>query len=104
MKHTNPFFTLIYDPITPFLINMPDFAKYEFYKDKRLLETTMHSFRCTWVSFSVLLPDGSLKDASEIEWVNDPDDNTPIASGSQPSGTVLFSKVFFYSQPYPNFG
>jgi hypothetical protein len=29
-----------------------------------------------------LRPDGSLKDASEIHWVNDPDDKIPVASGS----------------------
>ena len=34
-----------------------------------------------------LRPDGSLKEASEIDWVNDPDENIPEASGSQPTGT-----------------
>ena len=28
--------------------------------------------------------DGSLKDASEISWVHDPDDEIPVASGSLP--------------------
>ncbi|KAH9003026.1 hypothetical protein EDB86DRAFT_3116932 [Lactarius hatsudake] len=32
-----------------------------------------------------LRPDGSLKDASEIKWVNDPDDNIPVAPGRSPS-------------------
>ena len=31
-----------------------------------------------------LRPDGSLKEASEIDWVNDPDENIPE---SQPTGT-----------------
>ena len=30
--------------------------------------------------------DGSLKDASEITWHHDCDDDTPIASGSKPTG------------------
>jgi hypothetical protein len=33
-----------------------------------------------------LRPDGSLKDASEISWVNDPDDEIVVASGSQLPG------------------
>ena len=34
-----------------------------------------------------LNPNGSLKDASEITWHHDPNDETPIASGSKPSGS-----------------
>ena len=34
-----------------------------------------------------LNPDGSLKDASEIAWHHDPDDEMPIAFGSKPSGS-----------------
>lgn len=33
-----------------------------------------------------LRPDGSLKDASEITWVHDPDDEKPVASGPQLPG------------------
>ena len=37
-----------------------------------------------------LRPDGSLKDASEIVWVNDPDDETPAVS-AVPSSTSPYS-------------
>lgn len=39
-----------------------------------------------------LRPDGSLKDASEITWVHDPDDEKPVASG--PLGRQLPGKYF----------
>ena len=32
--------------------------------------------------------DGSLKDASEIPWFNDPDDEIPVASGSTLTGLI----------------
>lgn len=36
--------------------------------------------------------DGSFKDACEITWHHDPDDETPIASGSKPIGRVQRSR------------
>ena len=37
-----------------------------------------------------LNPDGTLKEASEINFFYDPDDATPIASGNRTSGTPNF--------------
>jgi len=46
-------------------------------------------------------PDGSLKDASEIEWHFDKDDETPIASASQGSPTVAPPTHPFFSAHAP---
>ena len=48
-----------------------------------------------------LNPDGSFKDASEITWHHDPDDETPIASGSKPTGsshTAFIINFLFLAQ------
>ena len=48
-------------------------------------------------------PDGTLKDASEIEWFNDKDDDAPLTSDSQPvsRAAVPFSDSSNSSTPNP---
>ena len=66
-----------------------------------MFSRSINSFRPTdtllFLDQCALNPDGSLKDASEITWHHDPDDETPIASGSKPSGSSHTGLILNFS-------